>query len=52
MNAVDTNVFVYAATVDDVGADVLYTEDLQAGERIDGVRIVDPFSKQPPIPEP
>lgn len=36
----------------DAGADVLYTEDLQAGERIDGLRVVNPFAKQPPIHEP
>ena len=37
MNAVDTNVLVYAF-------DVLYTEDLDAGTNYEGVRIVDPFS--------
>ena len=52
MNAIDTNVFVYAFDADEpvkqakkqAGIDVPYTEDLDAGANYDGLRIVNPFA--------
>lgn len=41
---VDTNVFVYAYAARHLGASTLYSEDLNAGQRIGGVEVVNPFS--------
>lgn len=48
MNAVDTNVYVYALDADEAackeaGVTTLYSEDMDSGTDYDGLVIVNPF---------
>jgi predicted nucleic acid-binding protein len=44
MNAVDTNVYVYALDAYEPAKHTLYSEDMAAGMNYDGVAIANPFA--------